>query len=299
MSQNEPYQSILTFIEKTGISNSALARAAGISPAALSQYLSCNYKGNVKNIESRIQAAIERETEKKAGAGYRVNASFVETSSSKLFFEVARLCHLDGEFGVCYGDAGVGKTFSALEYSKKFNDTILIEADVGYTPRVVATKIFNTLCNGDRSTIDEMRDIIIDRLKGSGRLVLVDEAENLPHQSLELLRRICDKSGVGLLLSGMPRLIGNLRGKRGQFAQLYSRVGIVVKLSTASEKDTQSIVHNYIPDSNGLWKYFHRECDGNLRRLFKLVRASVRIAGINSVSIDDSVIRAAAKELLK
>lgn len=299
MSYSKTLQNVLEYTEKNNVSGSVLSRAAGISAGALSAYLSGKYTGNITNIESKLQAVLDRETEKKAGAEHRVTPTFVETNSSRLFFEVARLCHLDGEFGVCYGDAGLGKTMSAWEYSRLYSDSILIEADVGYTPRVVASKIFNLLCNGDRGTIDDMRDTIIDRLKGSGRLIIVDEAENLPHASLELLRRICDKSGVGLLLSGMPRLIGNLTGQRGQFAQLYSRVGIVVKLIPASDKDTQVIVQKYIPVSNGLWKSYHQESKGNPRRLFKLIRASVRISGINHISIDADVIKAASRELLK
>ena len=55
---------------------------------------------------------------------------------------------------------------------------------------------------------------IIDKLKSSGRLIIVDEAEHLPYTSLELLRRIYDKAEVGILLVGMPRLMKNLKGDK-------------------------------------------------------------------------------------
>jgi DNA transposition AAA+ family ATPase len=73
---------------------------------------------------------------------------------------------------------------------------------------------------------------IIDKLKSSGRLNIIDEAEPLPYKSLELLRRIYDKAQVGILLVGMPRLIMNLKGEKRQYAQLYSRVGIATRLNS-------------------------------------------------------------------
>lgn len=48
---------------------------------------------------------------------------------------------------------------------------------------------------------------IVDKLKSSGRLIIIDEAEHLPYKSLELVRRIYDKANVGILLVGMPATI--------------------------------------------------------------------------------------------
>ncbi|CRL44634.1 hypothetical protein SGGMMB4_01839 [Sodalis glossinidius str. 'morsitans'] len=56
-------------------------------------------------------------------------------------------------------------------------------------------------------------------------LVLVDEAELLPYRALEVLRRIHDSFGVAIVLAGMPRLLLNLKGSRGEYAQLYSIAG--------------------------------------------------------------------------
>lgn len=61
-------------------------------------------------------------------------------------------------------------------------------------------------------------------LRDSGRLLMVDEAELLLYRALEVLRRLHDKAGIGIVLAGMPRLLINLKGRRGEFAQLLPAV---------------------------------------------------------------------------
>jgi DNA transposition AAA+ family ATPase len=47
----------------------------------------------------------------------------------------------------------------------------------------------------------ELSEACIAALRDSGRLLMVDEAENLPYRALETLRRIHDKSGIGMVLA--------------------------------------------------------------------------------------------------
>ncbi|EOF6267776.1 AAA family ATPase, partial [Salmonella enterica] len=76
----------------------------------------------------------------------------------------------------------------------------------------------------------ELSEECIQALTGTGWVILVDEAELLPYRALEVLRRIHDRSGVALVLAGMPRLLVNLKGSRGEYAQLYSRVGMALDI---------------------------------------------------------------------
>ena len=57
---------------------------------------------------------------------------------------------------------------------------------------------------------------IVKKLKGSGRMIIIDEAEHLPYKALELLRRVHDKAGMGVLLVGLPRLIHKIMEGRGE-----------------------------------------------------------------------------------
>ena len=72
------------------------------------------------------------------------------------------------------------------------------------------------------------------------RLLIVDEAENLPYRALEITRRIHDKTGVGVLLIGRSILLENLKGYNNQYDQLYSRVKYTtMEMTETMKKDNQ------------------------------------------------------------
>lgn len=288
-------EEIKKIVETDGLSNSAVARACGISAAAVSTFLSGKYEGRNDRVERALEAFVRRHREKKRT---RVDLEYVDTSLAKKIREIADMVHTDCEVGVLVGEAGVGKTFALRRYAELNPDVILIEVDFGYS----ALWLFKELCREvgieHRGQLSEMAAGIIKRLRDSGRMIIVDEAEYLPHKALELLRRVHDKAGVGMLLVGMPRLIHNLRGSRGQYAQLYSRVGVYARLEKLSAPDTRAIVDSAIPTANGVYKDFHRAAKGNTRTLSKLLRRCVRAARLNEAAIDGELVEATAKTLL-
>jgi DNA transposition AAA+ family ATPase len=97
---------------------------------------------------------------------------------------------------------------------------------------------------------------------------------------------------------GLPRLIANLRGKRGEFKQLYSRVGIVMQLDEFSEGDTKLIVQTIFPNTNGVYKTFHELAKGNGRKLEKLILRTSRAAKSGKKEITDRLVKTASEMLL-
>lgn len=289
-------QELRELMEEQGFNMSGVSRATGISNTALSQWASNSYPGNVARIEEAVRSFIGRQRER-TRLPKRV-IGFVETSVAQRVFEVARICHLDGEIGVAYGAAGLGKTEAIKQYTGQNPDVILIEADLGHTAKILFSELHRKLGMDGLGTVHAMFEDVVEKLKGSGRLIIVDEAEHLPYRALELLRRVYDKAGVGVLLVGMPRLISNLRGKRGEYAQLYSRVGIAGKLETLRGEDTEAIVKAALPGSNGVWKTFHEACCGNTRVLSKLLASSLRIADLNGQAVNAEIVRETAKMLI-
>ena len=283
------------FLSMSGWTARRLAKSAGISSATLSQFLSNQYPGDCSKVTNQLNTVIERETEKLTQ--HKASSSFIETSISKRYFDIARAAHLYQEIGVCYSDAGLGKTESAREYVSKFSDTILIEADPGYTATVLFTELYGKLGSGEHRTMHYLFNACVDALKGSGRLLIIDEAEQLPFRALEMVRRLHDKANVGIILAGMHRLLGNIRGLRGDFAQLYSRVGMACKLEKLQESDTKNIVSQLLPGACDLWSVMHQECGANTRRLFKMINRSIHISEVNDRVIDEDVILAASDML--
>ena len=273
---------------------SRVAKAVNLSNATLHLWMNNNYKGNVKKIEDAISKFLEIDRLREN----KIHIDFINTSIVEDIFEIAKTCHVENEIGVCCGNAGLGKTFAVKKYAIEHHDVILIEADLGYSPRVLFSEIHKKLGFDGCGTIHTMFTNIIDKLMYSNRLIIIDEAEHLPYKSLELLRRIYDKAQVGILLVGMPRLIMNLQGAKKQYAQLYSRVGIVTNLKPLLEEDEIAIISSVIPNYHSIYPIISRHCSGNTRAMTKLLARVFRISEINGLKTDERIVESAISQII-
>ncbi|HFQ7421229.1 TPA: AAA family ATPase [Klebsiella pneumoniae] len=284
---------------RKGYSQTQVARAIGKSAATINQYLQGKYAGDVPAIDSLARSFINREVEKEKSQ--RITANFIPTITSRKGMEVIHLAHLDGDLNVIYGAAGLGKTMMLREYAAQHRDALLIEADPGYTARVVLEELCGLLGLSKRGNMHELSEACIAALRESGRILMVDEAENLPYRALETLRRIHDKSGIGLVLAGMHRLIINLKGKRGEYQQLYSRVGLAFCIGDSlPQDDINDIAISMLPDASkaDVSDALFKASNGNARRLFKLVRGVSRHSEISGNAVSAGAVRKFAEMLI-
>ncbi|MJL38362.1 ATPase, partial [Salmonella enterica subsp. enterica] len=221
-------EKLIQLLEGSGYTQKKVATKTGLSTAVISQYLNGIYNGNIKNIEDILSDFILREEERARRRG--VKERFVHTQLADIALALISDTHMDGEIGVIYGPAGMGKSMVLRQYASTSKGVILIEADPGYTAKVLLQELCVRLGVKKTGNIHKLSEECIQELNGTGWVILVDEAELLPYRALEVLRRIHDRSGVALVLAGMPRLLVNLKGSRGEFAQLYSRVGMALDI---------------------------------------------------------------------
>ncbi|EHT03192.1 TPA: ATPase [Klebsiella pneumoniae] len=284
---------------RKGYSQTQVARAIGKSSTLISQYIQGKYPGDVKNIDELVSSFITREREKEKAA--RINISFVNTVTASRALEVINLAQVDCDINVIYGDAGLGKTMVLRQYAREHRDALLIEADPGYTARTVLEELCTLLGLSRSGNMHQLSEACIDALRDSGRLLMVDEAENLPYRALETLRRIHDKAGIGIVLAGMPRLIINLKGKRGEYKQLYSRVGFALNIGDAlPREDIETIAANMLDtvSDEAVNDALFGASKGNARRLFKLVRGVSRYSSLNQVPVTAGAVRKFAEMLI-
>lgn len=288
---------LAALMQDKGLSQAAVARSIGKSPAVVNQYLQGKYVGDVAAIDTLVDNLLRREAEKAQAA--KVEIPYVETTTARKVREILRLAHVEGEINVVYGEAGLGKTLALRAYATDYPDAILLEVDPGYTARVVLQVLADRLGLTNRGSIHDLSDSIIAKLRDSGRIILVDEAELLPYRALEVLRRIHDKSGIGMVLAGMPRLLINLKGKKGEFVQLYSRIGFAFNLGNALPKpDVEAIAAQLLGDNSGLGDALYDACSGNTRRLSKLLRGVIRTSRINQRPITAGMIQEFSRMLI-
>lgn len=278
---------------RKGYTQNKVSEIIGFNASVLSQYLKGVYPGNIENVEASIINLINREEEKERNRTVRVG--FVKTRLASKCQRLLRDTHIDGDMGLIYGAAGVGKTMALREYAAAFKDVILIEADPGYTTKVLLQELCERLSVNKRGNIHELSENCIGALRGTGWVVIIDEAELLPYRALEVIRRIHDRSGAGVVLAGMPRLLLNLKGRQNEYAQLYSRIGMYIDMDDDKKKteraDFDLILASLLPDDEdysqvkGLFDAFYRNSKGNYRRLFKLARGVVRASCIGDQGV--------------
>ncbi|EAP4730315.1 AAA family ATPase [Salmonella enterica] len=286
-------------MERRGYSQSQVARAIGRSGAVVNQFLQGKYTGDISDIQERITSFINREQEKEKNR--RIQAHFVTTDMAAKGLEVLAYAHQECEICVLYGAAGLGKTMLLGEYAARNKDALFIEADPGYTARTLLEELCRLLGVKVRGNIHELIDACVRELRDSGRLLMVDEAELLPYRALEVLRRLHDKAGIGVVLAGMPRLLINLKGRRGEFAQLYSRVALALNLGDAlSRDDFNQIAVDMMPEASeaDIGDALYTRSLGNARRLFKLARGVYRICDISQVPVSVGAIDKFAEMLI-
>lgn len=278
-------------MSEKGLSRSQVARSIGMSTAAISTFLSGTYQGNLASIEEKIAAFLQLEENRRRDK--KLAIEYVRTRSARRAADILRLAHADGQAVVIIGQAGLGKTRSLKDYVANNPDAVLIEADPTFTAKVLLKKLAEKVGAEAAGNLNALMEAIVVKLAGSGRLIAVDEAECLPLRALECLRRIHDKTEVGLALVGMPRLLMNLRGRHGELKQLYSRIGF--KLDLGDEIDAQELSEIAAKNLKGADTETVSElvdaAAGNTRRLVKLLHGVSRLSKIHNEPVNVEMVK--------
>lgn len=275
-------------------STAFVANATGLAKSTISTWLNGNYNGKNDKITDAMNNFIQREKERSV----ENDLPFVDISIVKYVSEIGRLCHTQGKIGVCVGRAGLGKTVAVKKYTKDFQDSILIESDSGYTAKSLLKEIHRRLGLSGKGSVYDLMDEVVRKLNQSGRLLIVDEAENLPYRALEITRRIHDKTGVGVLLIGRSILLENLKDYNNQYDQLYSRVKYTKIIDRLLIQDVIKILESIGQDTK-LAETYLLYSDGNTRRLEHLISHSISVAKFNrKAMVDETVIKQTSKLLM-
>jgi DNA transposition AAA+ family ATPase len=135
------------------------------------------------------------------------------------------------------------------------------------------------------------------------RLILIDEADRLKVPSLEQLRDLFDRSGVGLVLIGMP----GIEKRLARYPQLYSRVGFVHAFRSSRAEEVRRLLAEHWPEmgfmlpASGISDEaavaaIIRITGGNFRLMRRLLAQVERLLGINQLQAVTVAVVEAARE---
>jgi len=286
------------YMTASGAPRKRVAAGLDISTTTLSLYLSGKYKGDNARLNEAVGGFLarmeEREEKDKRGPATR----FVMTRQARMVHSVLRDCHIDGDMGVVISRSGLGKTTALREYAKENKDVIFVTARVTVNLRVLLTQIFDDLRLHSSGSNDYMARAIINLLRGSQRMIVIDEAQFLTPVLLEILRQIHDESGIGLVYAGMPRLYEAMVGSGSErLEQIYSRVGVRTTLPPLNDEDVRLLVHSTdVPVSDQVVQRLSEGCAGSARLAMKTFKSACKRVIGKEVTVKD--IAAAHRRML-
>lgn len=256
-----------------------------------------------------------------------LHPTFLVTKEYRRFAEFCDACRRYRYIGLCTGPAGVGKTLSARHYTQWDALTPYLEIvhDAGpippkllerrtlfYTPSVVITprqleQELRRLRWSFHQTVEWATDPEQELRWGSepayAELLIVDEADRLKTLGLELLRDLHDRTGIGLILIGMP----GLEKRLARYPQLASRVGFAHSYRALSTEELSFILaHKWaelgltfapddFTDAEAL-AAIARITGGNFRLVGRLFTQIERIMEINQLTTLSAEVVEAARE---
>lgn len=213
-------ETLRAWLSDRGWSQAALARLARVSASSLNQILKGTYATSPSPLLASIQSAMRHAEETTADA-----LAPVETSVYKLAITACRMARRYRNFAVLSAYVGTGKTFALKHYAKSTPNTHFVEADPTMTPTSLVKLLARLVGVADSGAISDRFATVVELLKDTDSLIIIDEAETLTPHQLHTLRRLRDKANVGIVLAGTEHLTGLLKPLHGQFDQIRSRAG--------------------------------------------------------------------------
>lgn len=233
-------------MQSDSLSQSALSQLTGVGKARLNQWLNGNYKGSVSGVETAIRRWLDsRRANDELDAQMPAAPEWVETPSARAINAALSFAQMAEAVTVIYGGAGVGKTTTIRRYRQQSPNVWMITASPACaSPGPILTRIAHALGIRASGAVHVTEEAIIERVRDTRGVLVIDEAQHLTHRALDAVRSIHDAAGIGLALSGNEIVYSQLTGgsRSVGFAQLFSRVAKRVRLSKAKDGDINAVL---------------------------------------------------------
>ena len=149
---------------------------------------------------------------------------FIETANTRKFFKLCdeltdKTSLIGPSLAMVTGPAGRGKSEAAKHFATQ-TDAVYIPPMNVRSPAMVLREIAFELAKIKPTRTDACLQTIGDEMSKMRRLVIIDEADLLPLQILEMLRNVNERYACPILLIGEDELRGKIASRR----RLASRI---------------------------------------------------------------------------
>ncbi|MFV0351713.1 MAG: AAA family ATPase [Oscillospiraceae bacterium] len=228
------------YVAEVGNQSKAAANI-GINKTIISLYINSNYgpasdfgKGDLVGTEAKlaeyflIQDARAQHPTRTSPSRIE-DGRYVPTTISEQVYKAIRYCQLEKGIMMLHGDSGIGKTMGAGQYVRDNPSTAIY---ISVTPttgalsrfiRALAQKLRIAESRNQWAMVEEIQA----KLRGSNKVLIIDEAQNLKYTTMEEIRDwttpdpIDFTPGIGIVLIGNPEM--HRRMSRGRYSDRYDQ----------------------------------------------------------------------------
>lgn len=290
-------QELSEFMEQAQKSQRQISKETGISTSVISQFLEGTYTGNNEKVAQTIKQYLT--VSKQRLNNVQISTFYEGLLNTQEALFACSYAHMRNDITLISGDAGAGKT-TALEYYTEHNTgVVMVTAD---SCTASATAVLNLIAesigkkiNGNRSML--MRELVA-QLKGTNRLIIIDEADHLTLQALQAVRNLNDQAKVGIVLSGNEKIYRQMfTGQRGyEFDQIRTR--IIVRKKVMNNYTVEEI-KNIFPQLNEecLSVLLKIACGESLRTARKIFEIALEFSKLKGGTVSAKTLRDTQKQL--
>ena len=233
------------YLAKHSVSLAAIARRAGIGSSTLSAWMNGTYEGRVGQVSDKVRVWLDaQEAMATSASSVPAPIAWTRTPTSQAIIDVFEYAQATGDIGVVVGNAGIGKTISAKHYTSIRPNVWLFTADPSLRGGHAILHYIGEVLGVQETRSERLSRAICQRLVDTMGLLIVDEAQHMRTDGLEQLRSLHDRAGVGLVIMGNQGLWTRMDGggRKNDFAQLFSRVGMRLTKGRPTAGDINAIL---------------------------------------------------------
>lgn len=235
-----------------GWAKAEAARRSGVGHGTFSQWHSGTYAGRFDNVNERIATWLGNlDQVEEVAASVPVSPGYLPLQFATSIERLCSIAQIMGTVVMATAEAGIGKTTAGREYIRTHANSYMVT--ISPDTRAVHSmmgEIADAIGVEEKST-SRLKRAIARRLQrtGDGTVLIVDEAQNLSDDAINLLRYFSDDQACrcGIVLLGNSASYNRFAqwGKGEKYGQLNSRVFKRIKAERPTEDDLAAFIEGW------------------------------------------------------
>lgn len=269
---------------RESLSQAALGRQLGVAEQTFSAWVNDKYNGRNDVVADKVRIGLSSlEARARASSTLPPDIAFQDTPTARKILTLLQFAQSAPDIVVVAAGAGVGKTATADHYARTNANVWKVTAQPCTATVYPMLGKIAAVMKLEEKVQTKLPDAIEKFVAGKDGLLIVDEAQHLDSRALDQLRSLPDAVDVGLALIGNERVYGRLEGggRRAEFAQLFSRVGMTLTQARPRTDDVNALIDAWgigIPEEKKLLRHIASK-PGALRGMTKTLRLATMMAG--------------------